>query len=91
MTQAEGVSRCKIRDDVTYLLCYNLFILVNLKNMYSSNKLSWWLYMIGLFVVIGSHVYILTANVGIELVPAHSYLNIIAGVLLMAGWLSRKA
>ena len=46
--------------------------------------------MIGLLIVIGSHIYILTANVGIELVPAHSYLNIAAGIMMMAGWLTRK-
>lgn len=47
--------------------------------------------MIGLFIVIGSHIYILTSNVGVELIPAHSYLNIVAGLMIMAGWLSRKA
>ncbi len=59
--------------------------------MYENNKMSWWLYLIGLFIVLGSHIYILTANVGLELVPAHSYLNIIAGLMIMAGWLTRKA
>jgi hypothetical protein len=59
--------------------------------MYANNKMSWWLYVLGLLIVVGSHVYVLMGNVGIELVPAHSYLNIVAGILLAAGWLTRKA
>lgn len=59
--------------------------------MYSNNKLSWWPYLIGLIIVVGSHIYIITADVGLELVPAHAYFNILAGLLLMAGWLSRRA
>jgi len=59
--------------------------------MFSNNKLSWSLYLIGLFIVLGSHIYILTVDLELELVPIHSYFNIIAGLLLMAGWLSRKA
>jgi len=59
--------------------------------MYANNKISWWLYMIGLVVVVGTHIYVLTANIPAEQIPAHSILNIVAGVLLMAGWLTRKA
>jgi len=58
--------------------------------MYSNNKISWWLYMIGLFIVVGSHFFIIAADPSIELVPAHSYLNILAGIMLMSGWLTRK-
>ncbi len=58
--------------------------------MYSNNKLSWWLYMIGLLIVIGSHIFIIATDLSIELVPIHSYLNIIAGILLVSGWLTRK-
>jgi len=59
--------------------------------MYSNDKLSWCLYGVGLLIVVGSHIYILAAsNLGLEIVPAHSYLNIFAGVLLIAGWLRRK-
>ena len=47
--------------------------------------------MIGLVVVVGTHIYVLTANIPAEQIPAHSILNIVAGVLLMAGWLTRKA
>jgi hypothetical protein len=59
--------------------------------MYANNKMSWWMYMIGLLIVIGSHIYVLSGYLGAELVPIHSYLNIVAGILLMAGWLTRKA
>lgn len=58
--------------------------------MYAHNKLSWWLYGIGLLIVLGTHIFVLMGNLSIELVPVHSYLNIAAGVLLAAGWLTRK-
>lgn len=58
--------------------------------MYANNKLSWWLYGIGLLIVFGTHVYMLVASLPAEQMMAHAILNLFAGVLLAAGWLSRK-
>ncbi|MEI8339641.1 MAG: hypothetical protein WCF94_03175 [bacterium] len=59
--------------------------------MYANNKMSWWLYMIGLVMVFGSHIYMLAVGVPQSQMMAHAGFNILAGVLLMMGWLSRKA
>lgn len=60
--------------------------------MYSNNKLSWWLYGIGLFIVLGTHVYILTVGgLTSDQMTPHAVLNLIAGILLATGWLTRKA
>ena len=58
--------------------------------MYANNKLSWWLYGIGLFIVFGTHIYMLTASIPADQMMGHAILNLFAGVLLVAGWLSRK-
>ncbi|MFA5987387.1 MAG: hypothetical protein WC797_01915 [Candidatus Paceibacterota bacterium] len=57
--------------------------------MYSENKLSWWLYGIGLILVFGSHIYMLVYGLAPELMTPHAILNLVAGVLLMTGWLKR--
>lgn len=57
--------------------------------MYSNNKLSWWLYGVGLFVVLGTHIYMLTVGLPSEQMTAHAILNIVAVFLLAAGWLKR--
>ncbi len=59
--------------------------------MYENNKMSWWLYMVGLFIVLATHVYMLGYGLPIEQINAHAALNIVAACLLAAGWLSRKA
>lgn len=60
--------------------------------MYANNKLSWWLYLIGLVIVLGSHVYMLSmGGLSLEEMNSHAILNIVAGILLAAGWLTRKA
>ncbi len=57
--------------------------------MYSQNKISWWLYGVGLIIVVGTHVSMLVLGLPAEQVMAHSVLNLLAGVLLMTGWLKR--
>ena len=59
--------------------------------MYSNNKLSWWLYGIGLIIVLGTHIYMLIAGLPQDQMVPHAILNIIAACLLAAGWLTRKA
>jgi hypothetical protein len=59
--------------------------------MYSNNKMSWWLYFVGLFIVFGAHVYMLTSGLTPDQMTSHAILNLVAGFLLMAGWLSRKS
>ena len=58
--------------------------------MYSNNKLSWWLYLVGLVIVFGTHVYMLALGLPPEQMAGHAIINLVAGVLLMAGWLKRK-
>lgn len=52
--------------------------------------MSWWLYGIGLFIVFGSHVYMLVAGLPPSMMMGHAVLNLVAGCLLAAGWLTRK-
>lgn len=60
--------------------------------MYANNKMSWWLYLVGLVIVLGSHIYMLSmGGLASEEMNAHAILNVVAGVLLAAGWLTRKA
>ncbi len=59
--------------------------------MYANNKMSWWLYMVGLLIVVASHIYMLTVGLPAEQMTAHAVLNLVAGVLIAAGWLTRKA
>ena len=59
--------------------------------MYATNKLSWSLYLLGLVIVVGSHIYMLTAGVPADQMMGHAVINLVAAVLLAAGWLSRKA
>ncbi len=58
--------------------------------MDANNKLSWWLYGVGLFIVLGTHIYMLVAGLPLEQMTAHAILNLVAAGLLAAGWLSRK-
>jgi len=58
--------------------------------MYTNNKLSWWLYGVGLLIVLGTHVYMLVAGLLPEQMTAHAVLILVAAILLAAGWLSRK-
>ncbi|MFA6006879.1 MAG: hypothetical protein WC764_04120 [Candidatus Paceibacterota bacterium] len=59
--------------------------------MYENNKMSWWLYMAGLFVVVVTHVYMLVVGLPETQASAHAIVNIVAGCMLVAGWLTRKA
>lgn len=59
--------------------------------MYSNNKLSWWLYSFGLIIVFVTHVYMLVVGLPAEQMMAHAIINLVASVLLAAGWLTRKA
>ncbi|MBI3632435.1 MAG: hypothetical protein HY225_03235 [Candidatus Vogelbacteria bacterium] len=59
--------------------------------MYANNKMSWWLYMVGLLVVFATHIYMLSYGLTPDQMTGHAGLNLVAGVLLVAGWLSRKA
>ncbi len=58
--------------------------------MFSKNKLSWFLYGAGLFIVFFTHVYMLVAGIVQSQMNAHAVLNLVGGGLLVAGWLSRK-
>ncbi len=55
--------------------------------MNSYSKSSWWLYGVGLFIVVVTHIYMLVFGLPAEQVAAHSLFNIFAGILLAAGWL----
>ena len=59
--------------------------------MYANNKMSWWLYIIGLLIVIATHIYMFVSGLPAEQMSAHAILNIVAAILLVAGWLTRKA
>lgn len=59
--------------------------------MYTNNKFSWWLYVVGLVIVFGSHIYMLSAGLTPDQMMGHAILNLVAGCLLVAGWLTRKA
>lgn len=59
--------------------------------MYQNNKLSWWLYGVGLVVVAGTHAYMLMYGLLPEQMTGHAALNLVAAFLLMTGWLTRRA
>ncbi len=52
-----------------------------------ASKLSWGLYGVGLIIVLGTHIYMLIAGLPAEQMMPHAVLNIVAAVLLAAGWL----
>ncbi len=58
--------------------------------MYSNNKLSWWLYGIGLGIVLLAHIYMLVAGLTPDQMMGHAILNILAVCLLAIGWSIRK-
>lgn len=58
--------------------------------MYSDKKLSWWLYGVGIFIVLGAHIYMLIAGLTSSQMMPHAILNLIAVVLLVSGWLTAK-
>jgi len=58
--------------------------------MYADNKLSWWLYGIGIIIVLGAHIYMLLYGLTPEQMIEHAILNLIAVVLLVTGWLKAK-
>ena len=59
--------------------------------MYADNKSSWWLYIAGLVIVFGSHVYMLLAGLPESQMTGHALLNLLAGIVLATGWLTRKS
>lgn len=59
--------------------------------MYATNKLSWALYLLGFIIVVGSHIYMITAGLPADQMMGHAVINLVAAALLAAGWLSRKA
>jgi uncharacterized membrane protein len=59
--------------------------------MYANNKLSWWLYILGLLVVLATHLYMIMGGVTPDQMMGHAAVNLVAAVLLAAGWLTRKA
>jgi hypothetical protein len=58
--------------------------------MYSDKKLSWWLYGIGVFIVLVAHAYMLVIGIDPSQMMAHAILNLVAVVLLVSGWLTAK-
>ena len=58
--------------------------------MYSNNKLNWWLYIIGLVIVLGTHIYMLMYGLPQSQMMAHAILNLVAACLLATGWLRSK-
>ncbi len=57
--------------------------------MYQNNKLSWWLYGVGLVMVAGTHAYMLAYGLLPEQMAPHAVLNLVAACLLAVGWLRR--
>ncbi len=47
--------------------------------------------MLGLIVVFGTHIYMLMGGVTPDQMMGHAIVNLVAAVLLAAGWLTRKA
>lgn len=43
-------------------------------------RIAGWL---GLLIMIGTHIFVLMGNLTIELIPGHSWLNILGGLLIM--------
>ncbi len=54
--------------------------------MTTKNTLSWWLYGLGLIIVLGTHLYMLVAGLPIDQMNGHAILNLVAAFLLAAGW-----
>jgi hypothetical protein len=51
----------------------------------------WVLYLVGILIVIGSHVWLLrVGHMADNVVKSHSYLNLIASALIIAGWLLKQ-
>lgn len=59
--------------------------------MYNNNKVSWLLYIAGLAIVLGSHVYMLAAGVPQDQMTGHAVINLVAAGLLVMGWSTRKS
>lgn len=55
--------------------------------MNSRSTLSWWLYGVGLLIVVATHIYMLVAGLPAEQMMPHAVLNLVAAVLLAVGWL----
>ena len=54
-----------------------------------SNNLSKWLYGIGIFIIVGSHIYILVAGITDDKIVPHAITNFVAAGLLAFGWFGR--
>ena len=59
--------------------------------MDSNNKWGVWLFVVGLLVVLGTHIYMLVAGLSPEQMVFHAISNLIAACLLAGGWIASKA
>ena len=55
--------------------------------MTTKNTLGWWLYGLGLLIVLGTHLYMLVAGLPVDQMNGHAILNLVAAFLLAAGWM----
>lgn len=54
------------------------------------DTVSWWLYGIGITIILVTHVYMLVAGMTEDQVVGHAVINLIAAALLAGGWFKRK-
>lgn len=58
--------------------------------MNSNYKWGVWLFVVGLLVVLGTHIYTLVAGLPPEQMVPHAIFNLIAACLLAGGWIAAK-
>lgn len=58
-------------------------------NTSPASALSRWMFWIGAFLVIATHIYMLVAGLPVSQMMGHAIINIIAGVMMIIGWMKR--
>ena len=59
--------------------------------MDSNSKWGVWLFVVGLLIVLGTHIYMLIAGLPPEQMVPLAIFNLIAACLLAGGWIASKA
>jgi len=54
--------------------------------MHQAPKWTMWAYGIGVLIILATHIYMLVAGLPEEQMVPHAVLNLVAAVLLVAGW-----
>lgn len=64
-------------------------ILFHPMNSAPVNNLARWSFWLGALIVVLTHIYMLVAGLPVSMMMGHAILNLIAGALLIFGWMKR--